>query len=115
MDECALKPQNMGAFFDALDTRRVRYGSYSSCNRNGQCENCPVFTKAIEWKWFGSEILVRVDEKNTPWVMNRPDKGWEEKGIPTTWANLLALKNVEFSVYQDQFGRGVMLKRVECS
>ena len=44
--------------------------------------------------------------------MNRPDKGWEEKGIPTTWANLLALKNVEFSVYQDQFGRGVMLKEL---
>ena len=112
-DECALKPKTMAAFFDAQDTRKVRYGSFGPCTKRGSCKECGVFKRQQDWKWLCDEMLVRVDENGVPWVMNRPDKGWEEYGVPTTWGDLLQLDGVVFELLRDNFGIGVMMRRVE--
>lgn len=111
MDECALMPKTLAAFFDALDTRKARYGSFGTCVNNGNCGECNVLKKRRNWKWFGDEILVRVAENGTPWVMNRPDRGWEEYGVPTKWSDLLQIDSVEFNLWRDKFGSGVMMRR----
>ncbi len=72
-----------------------------------------MFKRQQEWKWLCDEMLVRVDENGVPWVMNRPDKGWEEYGVPTTWSDLLQLDGVAFELLRDNFGTGVMMRRVE--
>jgi hypothetical protein len=111
MDECALKPKTLPSFMDALDTRKVRYGSYGVCSRAGSCQDCPTAHQASHWRWFGEQILVREDEHGNPWIMNRPDKGWEEFSKPTTWEHLLTIQGAEFKLYSDQSGRGIMLSK----
>lgn len=112
LDECALKPKTLPAFVDALDTRKVKYGSYGVCVRAGECQGCSTGEKSSEWGWLGEQILVREDEQGRPWIMNRPDKGWDEFGKLTTWQALLTLQSVEFKMHKDQFGRGIMLSKV---
>lgn len=113
LDECALKPKTMASFFDALDTRKARYGCFGPCVNGGNCDSCELPSKQREWGWFGNEILVRVDDTGVPWVMNRPDKGWEEYGKRDSWIELLKLNGVEFVRYRDEFGVGVMVRRIE--
>ena len=113
LDECALKPNTVAAFFEAQDTRKARYGSFGPCTKHGNCSECDVFKQRRNWRWFGDEILVRVDGSGAPWVMNRPDNGWEEYGEPTKWKYLLQLDGVVFERWRDEFGTGVMMRRVK--
>lgn len=114
-DECALRPTCESAFWEAQDTRRTRYGIYGPCTNSGNCKTCNRLHQEEQWPWFGSEILVRIDEKGAPWVMNRPDEGWGEYGRPTTWEYLSSLQSVTFERYRDKYGRGIMIRRTSLS
>lgn len=103
----------MAAFFDAQDTRMARYGSFGPCTKSGNCGECDVLKRNQDWKWFSDEMLVRMDENGRPWVMNRPDNGWEEYGELTKWEYLLQLDGVVFDRWNDEFGTGVMMRRIE--
>lgn len=113
LDECALKPKTLAAFFDAQDTRKARYGSFGHCQNHGNCSDCKVMTESREFKFFGEEIFIRVDDKGNPWIMNRKDLGWEEFGKLTTWESLLKIDGVTFSRFTDEFSSGVKMVRVE--
>ena len=111
LDECALKPKTLAAFFDAQDTRKARYGSYGHCHNRGNCSDCKTMTESKDFSFFGEEIFIRVDDKGAPWIMNRKDRGWEEFGKATTWAYLLKINCVIFSRFTDEHGRGVKMVR----
>ncbi len=112
MDECALKPKTLAAFLDAQDTRKVRYGQYGPCHSRGNCSNCKVMTESKKLSFFGEEIFIRADEKGSPWIMNRKDRGWEEFGKLTTWQSLLTIDGVIYSRFTDEFSSGVVATRV---
>lgn len=111
-DECALKPKTLTAFLDSLDTRKVKYGMYGQCFNNGDCDTCRVYFEEREWKFFSDSILIRVDNNGTPWLMNKTEKGWEEFGIPTSWAEILKIKGANFKRHKDEFSDGVMMTRI---
>ena len=113
MDECALKPKTIASFFDALDTRKARYGTYGTCLANGDCDSCSTLTAENPWRWFGDSMFVRVANDNIPWIMNRQIGGWEVYGVPTTWDYLLTLNGVEFKRQRDEHSDGLMMIRVE--
>lgn len=111
-DECALRPKTMTAFLDALDTRRATYGMYDHCLNNGECGTCSLLNKETNWNFFADEMLIRVDEAGRPWLMNRPDNGWEEFGKPVEWQWLLTIKGPTFKRHKDKYSDGIMMTRV---
>lgn len=110
-DECALRPKTLTAFFDALDTRKAAYGMYGPCFNNGNCGSCKIANSSNDWRFFTDEILVRADKNGTPWIMNKPDKGWEEFGKPATWEYILTINGANFSRHKDVYSDGVMMTK----
>lgn len=111
-DQCAARPTTEATFWEAMDSRRARYGGFGACTNAGRCGDCAKLKQIKAWPWFGDEILIRVDEHGTPWAMNRPDDGWGESAKPTTWEKLSQLDKVEFTRYSDKHGRGVLARKV---
>lgn len=111
-DECALRPKTMTAFFDALDTRKARYGMYGPCVNNGECSTCPLIDKETGWNFFTEKMLIRVDEFGRAWLMNRPDEGWAEFSKHVEWEAILTIKGAIFKRYKDKYSDGVMMIRV---
>ena len=37
-------------------------------------------------------MFIRVDENDRPWLMNRPDRGWDEFGKLVEWEELLTIR-----------------------
>jgi len=113
LDECALKPKSLAAFFDALDTRRARYGAYGPCTRHGRCSDCVTLTKRSNPYWFINPMFVRIDDVGRPWLMNRVDNGWDEFGKPITWEWLLAVESVSFKRTRDEYGEIIEVSPVQ--
>ena len=111
-DQCALKPRQMSAFFDSLDTRKARYGMYGPCVNNGDCSTCDLLYKEVDWSFFTEKMLIRVDEVGRPWLMNRPDNGWEEFSRLTRWEDVLMIKGAIFKRHKDKHSDGVMMIRM---
>ena len=54
-----------------------------------------------------SKVLVRVDEENVPWIMNKPTGGWGEYGEPVTWSFFARLEGWEIGDrYKDGHSEG---------
>lgn len=112
LDECALKPRTLSAFLEAQDTRRASYGQYGPCHNKGKCSECAFFNKTKGWRFYDNVIFIRSDNHNKPWIMNRLDNGWDERGILTSWADLLRIDGAEFSRFVDKFSSGVRAERM---
>ncbi len=112
LDECALKPKTLAAFLEAQDTRKASYGQYGACHNKGKCSDCAFAMQTKDWHFYDDEIFIRSDDRGMPWIMNRLDMGWDERGILTSWADLLKMDGVEFSRFADEFSSGVKAKRV---
>lgn len=111
-DQCALMPTDYESLkYDAADTRRAQWGKFGQCFNRGRCRECKMMT-ATSLSLFGDKALVRVDDNNQPWTMNRPDGGWKEYGEPRSWSFFARLEGWEIGGrFCDNVSRGFWIVR----
>ena len=114
--QCALRPTSYATLVESQDTRRARWGSFRECAGAGPCTSCPTPRAEQQLPAFGDRVCVRIEETPTgeqPWVMNRPDRGWGERGMPVSWDVLAQLTNFQpAGQFTDKYGAGFWLERV---
>lgn len=114
-DECALRPQGYSHLVEAQDTRRAGYGGYGPCIRDGRCQGCPIFeAPLLELRAMTDRVLVRIDGRGEPWLMNRPEDGWASLARRWTWADLRRIDGWTVGRrITDEHGDGFWLTRVD--
>lgn len=113
-DECALRPRDFTHLREAhQDTRRARYGGYGPCIASGACETCLIFKASPKrLDAFTDRVLVRVDRRGEPHLMNRPEDGWASMAQRWTWADLMRVTGWSIGrAYSDEHGDGFWLIR----
>ena len=86
---------------------------YGPCFDGGACDTCQICAEEHDWRFFTDSILIRVDNNGTPWLMNKQEKGWEEFGRSTRWAEILKIKGANFKRHKDEFSDGIMMTRID--
>lgn len=109
--QCALRPMTEGAFWESRDTQRARWGNCAPCDGPSDCNYCRRLRHGAPWLWATETVTIRIDEKGQPWVMNRPDRGWAETGLLTSWEALAAIDGATFRCGQDAHGRYILATR----
>jgi hypothetical protein len=113
-DECALRPRDYSHMIEATDTRRARYGGYGPCIADGKCDTCPINNaKPTTLRSFDDRVLVRIHQQDgRPYLMNRPEDGWESLAQRWTWADLARIEGWAFGPrYRDGHSDGFWLER----
>lgn len=106
-------------------SRLADWGNYGRCIApTRDCGACPVLTAKLRpLDAFTDTIPVRLLTRATPspggyvwdepWVMNRVDLGWGERGERWTWEELCRLAEwTPGHSYRDEHGNGFWLHRV---
>lgn len=112
VDECALKPLRLTAFFEAMNTQHSKYGMYGPCANKGECGDCHVYSREIEHKFMDECMYIRISN-DVPWIMNRLNNGWEEYGKRTSFEYLLSLQDVDFSIAEDKHGKYIIAMKMK--
>jgi len=85
-NQCAMQPKSYASLrYESQNTILARWGNFGHCFNDGRCKDCELMNPS-ELDVFGDKVLVRLDSDNQPWIMNRPDKGWGEYGVPYPWS-----------------------------
>jgi hypothetical protein len=121
--QCALRPTSWSTLAAARrGSLLADWGHYGQCvlPDRPDCGSCPVLTDPPRvLAAFTDRVLVRLLERHgstvtwdEPWVMNRPDQGWGERGEKWTWEQIHRLKGWEIGrPHRDQHGPGFWLHR----
>ena len=101
--------------YEARNTVFAKWGSFGACFAHGECQACSMLLPT-HLSMMTPKVLVRVDEKNVPWIMNKPAAGWGEYGEPVPWSFLARLEGWEIGDrYKDSHSEGfwILLLNVE--
>lgn len=109
--QCALRPRSYEALVEAdRGSKFATYGHYGRCVADA-CASCPRSPAAAP-EPLGDEILVRLDEEGRPWIMNRPDRGWGERGFRTSFEALANMPSFRPDRrHRDSHGTGFWMVR----
>ncbi|MEU6712978.1 hypothetical protein ABZ897_15970 [Nonomuraea sp. NPDC046802] len=112
---CALRPRSYGKLYESQDTRRASWAGFGSCVNGGHCDACPVLTaKPTTLRSFTQDVLIRIDERGRPWLMNKPEQGWASSAERWTWDELARLQGwLLGDRYEDEHGEGFWLRAVD--
>ena len=80
--------------YESCNSVMAKWGGFGACFADGDCQACPMLLPT-RLSMMTPKVLVRIDEKNIPWIMNKPDAGWGEYGEPVTWSFVARLDGWE--------------------
>jgi len=108
--QCALKPKSYPSLkYESTNTMLARWGWFGTCHKNGDCKNCEML-QPTELDFGQEKALVRIDEENNPWIMNKPERGWGEYGKKVTWEFLARLRGWKIGeTHKDEESSGFWL------
>lgn len=125
--QCALRPRTYPQLWESQDTRRARWGGWGACTRpddstGDPCGGCLVLAREPrELASPDRRVLVRIREGtpvppfgrvDEPWVMGRPDGGWEAPGEPWSWEDLVRVRGWRIGRrHVDEHSDGFWLER----
>jgi hypothetical protein len=113
-DQCAMQPRSYPSLkYESSNTMLAKWGCFGHCTREGKCDDCPLM-EPTSLDLEVDKVLVRIDDKNVPHLMNRPDKGWGESSYDTSWTFLARLEGWTIGErYRDEHSEGFWIHRVD--
>ena len=106
-DQCAIIPNDYASLkYESCNTLLAKWGNCGKCFNNGSCTGCKMLTPT-HFDCCADRLLVRIDNQNRPWIMNRIEKGWGEFGIPKSWSFFARLEGWSIGDrYRDTHSQG---------
>lgn len=111
-DQCALQPRSFESLkYESWNTVFAKWGDFGRCFREGQCRGCELMEPA-SLDIAGDKALVRIDEQNTPRIVDSSEDGWNGAGQEVRWSFLARLEGWTLGErYQDEHSAGFWLHR----
>ncbi|MFI6496865.1 hypothetical protein [Nonomuraea typhae] len=112
---CALRPRSYGKLYESQDTRRASWPGFAACVHDGECGSCPVMkAEPTRLLSFTQDVLVRIDDRGRPWLMDRPEQGWSSSAERWSWDEIARLQGWRLGGRcSDEHGDGFWIHAVD--